>query len=386
MSIEIQRTAGNGKAVAEVEADLSIDDLVEISEVARTPAIKCKDKKLCFSRGNEPIDAAIDQLMELAGDIHHAEIVRELIIAALKAGQEGAEKADLKLMLSTAKEMRFTSKVFRPYRRASKITVFGSARIKPESATYRLARQLGHELAGLGYMVITGGGQGIMRAVNEGAGSDHSFGVGIRLPFENQPNCVVEGSPRSITYKYFFNRKVAFIKETDGVVIFPGGFGTMDETTEILTLLQTGKCNPIPLILLEEPDGRYWSTWIDFIRQELAPRGYIDERDFSLFERVTSVVEAVRIIRGFYRRYHSMRYVGERLVIRMKLPLNPPSISRLKHDFGDLLIPGGEMVLSGPLPEESEEEVVSKLPRLIMDFNRRDFGRLRQLVDAINAI
>lgn len=220
--------------------------------------------KIHFTRTNGPVDEAIDRLIEVAGDVHHPEIVREMIIAALMAGKEDDERADLKLMNSTLKEMRFTSKIFGPYSSIKKVTVFGSARTKRDEAVYRMADQLGRKLAEAGYMVITGAGGGIMQAVNEGAGPDHSFGVNIRLPFEQKPNPVLEGNPRLITYKYFFNRKVAFIKEAHAIALFPGGFGTLDEAMETLTLLQTGKRDPIPLVLVDEPGGDYWSRWMHF--------------------------------------------------------------------------------------------------------------------------
>jgi uncharacterized protein (TIGR00730 family) len=330
------------------------------------------------------VDASIDGLIELAGDIQHPEIVREMILAALKAGQEGDERGDLKLMNTTLKEMRFTSKIFGPYRNVKKVTVFGSARTQPHERAYKMARLFGQKLSEAGFMVITGGGPGIMQAVNEGAGSENSFGVNIRLPFEQSPNPVLMGNPRNIMYKYFFNRKVAFLKEADAVVLFPGGFGTLDEAMETLTLLQTGKRNPMPLILIEEPDGTYWSRWLEFSKKELLVRGYIDEMDFKLFERVESAEEAVKRIDRFYRRYHSLRYVGDRLVIRLTSLMDQPRFEEVKKRFGDILSPQGELLLSGSLPEESDEPEVAHLPRIVLDFNRKDFGRLRELIDLIN--
>ena len=353
------------------------------------PGLPCPEDRgtprLSFSSHNGPVDERIEQLMLEAGGIVHHELVREMILAALKAGRESTDRADLKLMLSTLKEMRFTAKVFGPYRHVRKVSVFGSARAHRESPACAMARLLGRELARMGCMVITGGGQGIMEAVNEGAGPEHSFGVCIRLPFEKQPNPVLEGSPRSITYKYFFNRKVAFIKETDAVAVFPGGFGTLDETVEITTLLQTGKRTPIPLVLIDEPGGTYWERWVEFLESEPALKGYIGHGDFALFEQVRSVEAAVEIIRRFYRRYHSMRFVGDRLVIRLVEPLDHRAVDRFRTEFSDLLLDGGELVLTGALDEERDEPALARLPRLVLDFNRRDFSRLKQLVDAINA-
>jgi uncharacterized protein (TIGR00730 family) len=341
--------------------------------------------ELHFTRTNGPADQAIDRLIELVGGIHHPEFVREMILAALKAGQEGDERADLKLMNATLKEMRFTAKVFGPYRKIRKVTVFGSARTQPDEPIYTTARLFGRKLAEAGYMVITGGGPGIMEAVNEGAGTEHSFGVNIRLPFEQKSNPVVEGNPRSIMYKYFFNRKVAFLKEADAVALFPGGFGTLDEAMETLTLVQTGKRNPLPLVLIDEPHGTYWSRWMNFLENELIGQGYIDRQDFNLFERVDSVAEAVSRIDRFYRRYHSLRYVGEQLVIRLASNIGSQKVHELKTRFSGLLIPNGELSLSGPLPAEVDEPEIEHLPRLVVDFNRKDFGQLRRFIDEINA-
>jgi hypothetical protein len=341
--------------------------------------------KLYFTRNNGPADVAIDRLMELAGDIHHPGIVREMILAALKAGQENDGKADLKLMNSTLKEMRFTAKVFGPYRKVKKVTVFGSARTQPEESIYEMARFFGRRLSETGYMVITGGGPGIMQAVNEGAGPEHSFGVSIRLPFEQSPNPILKGNPRSIIFKYFFNRKVAFLKEADAVALFPGGFGTLDEAMETLTLVQTGKRYPMPLVLIDEPGGTYWSRWLKFFEKELLAQGYINTTDFSLFDRVDSVDEAVKKIDSFYFRYHSMRYVEERLVIRLTSIIDQQKVRELKARFFDILTPRGDISLSGPLPEETDEPEIAHLPRLIIDFNRKDFGRLRNLIDDLNS-
>lgn len=340
--------------------------------------------KLNFAKTNGPFDEMIENLIRTAEGIGRPELVREMIIASLKAGQEAGEGADLKLMNSTLKEMRFTAKVFSPYRNVRKVTVFGSARTLPDDPMYEMARLFGKRLAEAGYMVITGGGGGIMQAVNQGAGHEHSFGVNIRLPFEEKPNPVIEGNPRSINYKYFFNRKVAFLKESDAVALFPGGFGTLDEAMETLTLVQTGKRNPMPLVLVETPDSSYWSHVVRFLEEELLSHNYICPSDFALFERVLSAEEAVEKIRRFYRRYHSLRYVRGQLVIRLASPLDDGAVAALEERFRDLLLPGGRIAPSGALDEEREDADEVSLPRLAIDFNRRDFGRLRGLIDAIN--
>jgi hypothetical protein len=342
--------------------------------------------ELHFTRTNGPVDDSIDQLMDLVGGIDQPAIVREMILAALKAGQENVERVDLKLMNSTLKEMRFTAKVFGPYHHVRKVTVFGSARTRSDEAIYKMAGELGQQLAGAGYMVITGGGPGIMQAVNEGAGPQHSFGVNIRLPFEQKANPVVDGNPRSITYKYFFNRKVAFLKESDAVALFPGGFGTLDEAMETLTLVQTGKRAPLPLILLDSPGGTYWTNYVDFLEKELLSRGYISATDFDLFEVVDSTDAALQSINRFYRRYHSMRYVRDQLVIRLTSEIPEGEAAVMRRRFSDMLRPGGDLRLSKPLPEEADEPDIAHLPRLVVDYNRQDFGRLRKLVDALNGV
>jgi uncharacterized protein (TIGR00730 family) len=340
--------------------------------------------KINFSRSNGPVDETIDKLMETTGGIKRPEYIREMIIAALKAGQEDDDSADLKLMNTTLKEMRFTSKVFGPYRNVRKVTVFGSARTEPGDPLYALARLFGKKLADAGYMIITGGGGGIMQAANEGAGSEHSFGVNIRLPFEERTNPVLEGNPRQINYKYFFNRKVAFLKEADAVALFPGGFGTLDEAMETLTLVQTGKRNPMPLVLVDDPDCSYWIHLIKLLEEELLARGYICRSDFALFERVCSVDEAVEKIKHFYRRYHSMRYVHGRLVIRLTSPLSAGDIGELSDRFHDIILSDGGIAASEALEAEMDDADIIHLPRLLVDFNRKDFGRLRNLIDAIN--
>lgn len=339
---------------------------------------------LHFSSSNGLVDTAIEQMFELIGTVNHRPIVRHMIIAALKAGQENSETIDLKLMSSTLKEMRYTAKVFGAYRKARKVTVFGSARTNLDHPIYQTAKQFGQRLAESGFMVISGGGLGIMRAVADGAGYENSFGVNIRLPYERKSELGPGGSPRDITYKYFFNRKVAFIKEACAVALFPGGFGTLDEAMETFTLLQTGKRYPIPVVLIDGPEDRYWSGWIDFLKNHLLPAGYISEADFALFDHVHGVDEAISEINGFYRRYHSLRYIGDKLVFRLKSKIERSKIGELKCLFSDLITPGGDIVSSGPLRQERDEPDISHLPRLIVDFNKSDFGRLRQFIDALN--
>jgi uncharacterized protein (TIGR00730 family) len=340
--------------------------------------------ELHFTPTNGPADDAIAQLIAMVGGIRQPELIRELILAALKAGQESDEKADLKLMNTSLKEMRFTAKIFGPYRHIRKVSVFGSARTAPDTPTYRMARDLGRQLAERDYMVITGGGPGIMQAVNEGAGPQHSFGINIRLPFEQKPNPVVEGNPRHINYKYFFNRKVAFLKEADAVVVFPGGFGTLDEGMETLTLSQTGKHNPLPVIMVDVPGGHYWHRWRHFLEENLITQGFIHPNDIDLFDIAQNIPQVVQTIDRFYRRYHSMRYVDTKLVIRMQRTLSDRTLEKIRSDFSDLLTPGGSFAQGRALPQEADDPDAIHLPRLILDFNRNTFARLKTLIDVIN--
>jgi len=341
-------------------------------------------KELHFTRTNGTADEDIDKLIESVGEVAHSELVREMILSALKAGQEKNDRAHMKLMNSTMKEMRFTGKIFGPYSSTRKVTVFGSARTEPDEPIYRMAQTFGQRLAESGYMIITGGGAGIMQAANEGAGPESSFGANIQLPFEQKPNPVLIGNPRLITYKYFFNRKVAFLKEADAIALFPGGFGTLDEAMETLTLLQTGKHMPMPLVLVDEPGGTYWSRWFRFLQEELLSEDYISECDFDLFERVHTVDDAVNVIHQFYSCYHSMRYVKNKLIIRLLNAKGPSAIEMLNEKFADILVPDGRIYVSDVFPEEDDEPEIAHLPRLAMDFNMMDFGKLKTLIDEIN--
>ena len=338
---------------------------------------------LSFDRCNGEIDELIDQLMGKCS-VYHPEMIREMIIGALKSGQENDYLADQKLMCTTMKEMRYTNKVFSPYRHRKKVTIFGSARTSPDQPIYKKCVEFARMLAERDYMVITGGGPGIMRAGNEGAGVENSFAVNIRLPFEQDTNPVMDQDEKSITYKYFFNRKVAFLKEAAAVVMFPGGFGTLDETMEIMTLIQTGKNPPIPLVMIDDGDG-YWEDWFDFLRDSLLKRGLISGEDFGLFSLTRDPLEAVQIIDDFYRNYHSMRFVKNKLIIRLNKALDSDHLKILTNEFGKILIPGGKMSLGSSLPEEDDQPDLKHLPRLMVEFNRRSYGLLKSFIRRINS-
>ncbi len=338
---------------------------------------------LSFERRNGEIDDLIDRLMAET-KVHHPGMIREMIISALKSGQENDYLADQKLMRTTMKEMRYTNKVFAPYRHRRKVTVFGSARTAPEEAIYQKCVTFSRMLAERDYMVITGGGPGIMLAGNEGAGVENSFAVNIQLPFEQDTNPVMHEDDKVITYKYFFNRKVAFLKEAHAVALFPGGFGTMDEAMEAMTLIQTGKNPPIPLVMIDD-EGGYWEDWLEFTRDSLFKRGLISGEDFGLFTITRDPVEAVKVIEDFYRCYHSMRFVRDKMVIRLNRKLDEDQVGILMSEFSEILAPGGSMRLNSALPEEGDQPDLADLPRLVLEFNRRSYGLLSAFIRRINS-
>ncbi len=340
--------------------------------------------KISFKRTNGPLDDLIEEIMTMV-NVHHPEIIREMLVNALKIGQENDYLADLKMLRTTMKEMRYTSKMFGPYRDRKKVTIFGSARTEPEELIYKKCVTFSRQLVRLGYMVITGGGPGIMQAGNEGAGADNSFAVNISLPFEQETNPVMENSGRSITYRYFFNRKVAFLKEADAVALFPGGFGTMDEAMETLTLLQTGKNPPIPLVLIDREDGSYWEPWLAFIKDTMLKRGLIAGEDFGLFTITRDPFEAAQIIHDFYRIYHSSRWVGSTFVLRLNKPLSAEQVKTLEEEFSEIIDPGSSLQQIKALPEEYDQPDLVDLPRLAFKFNRRNYGLLNAFLRRLNS-
>jgi uncharacterized protein (TIGR00730 family) len=339
--------------------------------------------ELSFSHANNPIDKLIDQLIESAGGIHQPKIIREMLLSSLKIGQETDYLADLKLINRTLREMRYTAQVFGPYRDRKKVTIFGSARTAPQDEMYLKCMRFSRTLADKGYMIITGGGPGIMQAGNEGAGSDNSFAVNILLPFEQKPNPVMYRNPRLVTYKYFFNRKVAFVKEADAVAVFPGGFGTLDEAMEVFTLVQTGKTSPKPLILVDDGDG-YWERFFDFVKESLLVKGFISAEDFSLFTITKDEHEAVQVIDTFYRVYHSIRFIENRLVIRINKPLSSENIAILEDEFSELIGDGDHIHCCGAYPEEQDEPDLAALPRISLLFDHHHYGLLIAFINRIN--
>jgi len=311
-------------------------------------------------------------------------LIQQLQTTVQQLAADNASIADLKIAAGALREMREGFKLFAPYRNVRKVSTFGSARVQQGDPVFRLAEEFARRIADQGFMVITGAGGGIMEACQRGAGRERSFGVNIRLPFEQRANSIISGDPKLMSFRYFFTRKLFFLKEADAVVLFPGGFGTHDEAFETLTLLQTGKTRPVPLVFLDQPRGTYWTTWRRYVEDHMLRRGMIDRTDFALFRVTDSIEEAVNEILRFYQVYHSSRYVRELLVIRLQRPLPEDFVRSLNREFADIVV-RGRIEQRSALPVEKDEPEIASLPRLVFEFDRLHFGRLRELIDAINA-
>ena len=313
----------------------------------------------------------------------NADIILDMLQSTIRLVRDQPDRGDLKMLNQAFKELRYALKIFAPYRRVRKVSIFGSARTLPESPEYQAARAFANRMTQLGWMVITGAGSGIMEAAQGGAGSAHSFGVNIRLPFEQKANLVIAHDPKLVNFKYFFTRKLIFVKETDAIALFPGGFGTHDEAFESLTLVQTGKSQLLPVVFIDRPGGTYWSDWRRYIDEHLRNRKLIDPDDTSLFEVTDDIGHAVDTICRFYRNYRSARYVRSRLVLRLARPVPEALLERLNSEFADILA-AGRIERSGVLPEEANQPETHALHRLTLEFDRKSFGRLRQMVDLLN--
>lgn len=307
-------------------------------------------------------------------------LVETMIATALRLGRDGADVGELKLVSNSLKELRYSYRTFRPWNDVPKLSIFGSARTPEDHADYAAAREFGRLMGEAGWMCITGAGDGIMKAGHEGPGQERSFGLRIRLPFETTANEVIARDPKLVNFRYFFTRKVMFVTNSSAIVALPGGFGTMDELFEALTLIQTGKSSPMPVILLEGEDGTYWPRWLAFIREELLENGWISPADLSLIEVASDPEDARDRVLRFYRNYHSSRYVGDRFVIRLKRSPTPEELASLEEEFGTLT-KDGRFETSEILPGERQEP---DLPRLHFRSRRRDFGSLRRLIDRLN--
>jgi uncharacterized protein (TIGR00730 family) len=327
----------------------------------------------------------IEELIKSKGGGHNESEVADIIENALKLLTDVADKGDVRVIQTALRELRYSFRLFAPYASKRKVSIFGSARTKPDKIEYQQAADFGEKIVKAGFMVITGAGPGIMQAGHEGATPEHSFGVNIRLPWEQGANPIIAEDKKLITFKYFFTRKLIFIRHSDAIVLFPGGFGTLDEGYEAITLMQTGKSQLMPLVLVDKPGGTYWKTWDIHIREELLRNKLISPDDLSLYQITDSADEAVKIIARFYRNFHSTRFVKDLFIIRMKNAPTESALAAMNEDFADIIIEGKIQVIK-PTPEEMEHNEHLELKRIAFNFNRRDYGRLRQLIDVLNGL
>jgi uncharacterized protein (TIGR00730 family) len=314
--------------------------------------------------------------------MEHGKLIRQVLETILRMMGREADRLDWKILNYALLDMEQGFQVFYPYRHTRKITIFGSARTQSHSPDYQLAEQFAQQVTDLGFMVMTGAGGGIMEAGNAGAGPDHSFGLNIQLPFEQGANPVMTGNPKLINFKYFFTRKLFFLRESDALVLFPGGFGTQDEAFEALTLIQTGKADPMPIVMVDHPGGNYWQGWDSYMRNHLLSRGLISPDDPSLYTITDNVDDACHAISSFYRVYHSCRYTNDRLIIRLKCDISDAAVDLLNKEFNGLLSEG-KIEKTTTLPEEYND-ATAEMPRLVMHFNNRDFGKLHQFIWRLN--
>jgi uncharacterized protein (TIGR00730 family) len=331
------------------------------------------------------LEDKVRELIAMQGEHPDQDLLGDMVLTALRMVRDGSSRGELKILAATMRELRYAFNVFRPFQNHRKITIFGSARTSPDADEYKVAKLFSELMVQRNFMVITGAGPGIMEAANGGAGRDHSFGVNIKLPFEQSANPYIEGDKKLIHFRYFFTRKLCFVKEASAIALFPGGFGTHDEGFETLTLLQTGKASMIPLVFIDKPGGKYWREWADYVVEHLLGQGLISEDDIHLFKITDDPYWAADEVCNFYKRYHSSRYVKDKLIIRMLSPLPKGLLEKLNDNFHSLLTHGkGCIEEIQALPEEASEPELLNLPRIAFPFHRRNYGRLRLMIDEIN--
>ncbi len=329
------------------------------------------------------LDKKIEALIEEATHTSaHAELIREIVITALHLSENHVTDNDVQIIHTALKEMRFGFKFFAPYKEIRKVSVFGSARTKPSEAIYQYSTEFARQIVTKGFMVITGAGDGIMRAAQEGAGRQNSFGINIILPFEQSANEFILNDPKLMTFKYFFTRKLFFVKEADAIALFPGGFGTHDEGFESLTLLQTGKTEPMPIVFIDVPGGTYWESWLAFIKDELVENGLISPEDLSLFKVTDQLDLAVNEIASFYHNYNSSCFLDKKTIIRLHHPVEKEMLEQLNDHFSDIIVHGKITATEQDPEEEIKDE--DGLHRMSFNFNQRSFGRYRELINMIN--
>ncbi|MFT4157691.1 MAG: TIGR00730 family Rossman fold protein [Microbacterium sp.] len=331
------------------------------------------------------LSAEINRILEDAGVHTDRRLVMRMLRTAVLLGEDGTSRLDLKIASAALAEMRDAFRLFAPYQGTPKVTVFGSARTRQDDPLYVQAKLVAAALAARGWMVVTGAGPGIMQAAAEGAGPDLSLGVSIRLPFEEKANALLEASDHIVAMKYFFTRKLMLMKESRGFICLPGGFGTLDEMFELLTLQQTGKAEPMPIVLLDEPGGTFWRGLKRFVDEDLAPAGVISDGDFDRVQITDSIDEATAAILGFWHNYDSLRWVGSTLVLRLKTEPTDAEIDALNAQFGRMLV-SGRIVRSTPLAPEVADRDVLELPRLALHIDQHQVGNLFRLIGAINAL
>ncbi|HET7487339.1 MAG TPA: LOG family protein [Acidimicrobiales bacterium] len=335
--------------------------------------------------GDPELDQRINDLLDAAGATTNRDQLFQIVVSAVGLAGDDVERLDLKITNAALRELRGAFRVFAPYRSVRKVTMFGSARTLPDDPLYAQAREAAGLLAGAGWMVVTGAGPGIMAAGLEGAGRERSMGINIRLPFEQGANEFIAGDPKLVEMKYFFTRKLMLLKESHGYLVLPGGFGTLDEALELLTLMQTGKADPAPVVFLDAPGGTYWKAFERFMTEEVLARGLASPDDRALYCITDDAREATAEVLGFYRNYHSRRVVGNHLVIRLLVAPTPVELAKLAAEFADICS-GGTLEASGPLPAEVADDDLVALPRIVLQFNRMSLGRLRQLINRLNAL
>ena len=327
----------------------------------------------------------IQELIDYRGGGHNEENVADIIENALKLLKDVKHRGDVRVIQTALRELRYAFKLFAPYSQVRKVTMFGSARTQPTRQEYQQGVEFGRKMAAAGFMVITGAGPGIMQAGHEGAGPEMSFGVSIRLPWEQSANPVIREDKKLVTFKYFFTRKLIFIRHSDAIALFPGGFGTLDEGYEALTLMQTGKSQLMPLVLIDRPGGTYWKTWDRQVREHLLRGELISPDDLNLYQITDDIDQAVRIITRFYRNFHSSRFVKDLFVIRLKHAPSDSALEAMNEDFADIN-QGPPMKRIKATPEERADDDQVNLSRIAFKFNRKDYGRLRQLIDVLNSV
>lgn len=327
-------------------------------------------------------DQAIADFLDRFADSPDRDLLAEIMVTVTRLAREKPSRGELKFLTVAFKELRYAFKVFAPFAHIRKVSIFGSSRTPPGHPDYVQAESFARLMRMRNWMVITGAGDGIMGAGQAGAGRSASFGVAIRLPHEQKTNEVILADPKLINFKYFFTRKILFLKEASAICLFPGGFGTHDEGFEALTMVQTGKTNLMPIVLVDAPGGTYWQHWRTYIKAELLHNGMISDEDMNLFKLTDDVNAAVEEITGFYRRYHSMRYVGPQLVLRLSSPVPAQTLEKLNDTYNGILTGGRIEQCPGPI--EGEDGEYPGMPRIVLQFNRCNVGPLRLLVDEIN--